>query len=65
MLSLYKLPDARRYIDDGRVPCARVGRDIEADSCVGCQWLVELQHTGLDAFVRCRAPARRLPDPAG
>jgi hypothetical protein len=47
----------QRYIELGRVPCPRMGRDVELDVCFGCKFMEEVREDGRTPFVRCEPPA--------
>ena len=50
---LAKTPE-RHFIDHGRVACPLRGRDVEADLCVGCRWIVEVREDGAPPYIRCQ-----------
>ena len=44
----------KHFIDRGRVFCTLRGRDVDADLCAGCRWVVELRENGAPPYVTCR-----------
>jgi hypothetical protein len=60
MITLLRLADPRRFIDGGRLHCPMRSRDVEADACAGCRWLLEIQADGKAPYVRCSPPPTLL-----
>jgi hypothetical protein len=56
MITLLRLADPRRFIDGGRVHCPMRSRDVEADLCAGCRWVLTIEDLGKTPYVRCSPP---------
>jgi len=51
-------------IIDGRVLCARLGRDVDLEHCLRCAQLAEFELDTTHPYVRCERPLTD-PGPAG
>lgn len=60
MFAFLKNAPERHFMDGGRVPCPRQGRDVEVDVCAGCRWLDRIDVNAKLPFVRCSPPAEPL-----
>jgi hypothetical protein len=53
MFSLFTLPPAQHFIDNGHVFCPTRGRDVDFDLCAGCASLEAIDLEAKPPFVRC------------
>jgi len=66
MWTFFRKAPQKHIIDRGRVFCQLRGRDVEADLCAGCRWIVEVREDGAPPYLTCQPGSGLLlvPDPA-
>lgn len=46
---------------DGRVLCARLGKDVDLERCLRCAWLADFELDTTHPYVRCERPLSSGP----
>ncbi len=54
MFGIFSSTAARLFIDRGTVRCPLRCADVEVDTCLTCQWLLEIEEDAATPFVRCQ-----------
>jgi hypothetical protein len=64
MFGMFGSKVGRLFIDRGAVRCPARAADVEVDTCLSCQWLLEIDEDGATPFLRCQPVAvRSSPGP--
>ena len=59
MFSLHRHPSDRRYVYYGRVHCPIRANEPEIDVCAGCSWLLDINQSQDESFIRCQPVLHR------